>query len=257
MRLGLVTYNLANDWDIPTIIQRCKDTGFEAVELRTTHAHGVEPALNAAQRQAVKSQFANSKVRLLSLGSTCEYHSSDPETMRKNIETTKEFVKLASDAGAIGVKVRPNGFPDPSANIPQEATLRQIGRSLKECGEFAQPYKVGIWLEVHGRGTSEIPNIKAILDHAGHPNVGICWNSNQTDLKNGSVAENFELVKTAIRNVHITELCNPSYPWKELFQLLQESGYKGYCLAEIPHSSDPERLMRYYRALWLELSGSF
>lgn len=253
MRLGLVTYNLAKDWDISTIIQKCEAAGFEAVELRTTHAHGVEPALNAAQRQAVKRQFANSQVRLLSLGSTCEYHYADAEIVRKNIEETKQFVKLAADVGAIGVKVRPNGFPDPALGIPPEATLKQIGVALSECGAFAQSYGVGIWLEVHGRGTCELPNIKAILDFANHPNVGVCWNSNGTDIKNGSIKENFDLVKAAIRNVHINELYNLSYPWRQLFRLLQESGYEGCCLAEIASSSDPERLMRYYRALWLEL----
>ena len=42
MKLGLVTYNMAKDWDVPTIIKNCQDTGFEGVELRTTHAHKVE-----------------------------------------------------------------------------------------------------------------------------------------------------------------------------------------------------------------------
>ena len=42
MNLGLVTYNLARDWDLPTLIRNCEETGFHAVELRTTHAHGVE-----------------------------------------------------------------------------------------------------------------------------------------------------------------------------------------------------------------------
>jgi hypothetical protein len=30
--------------------------------------------------------------------------------------------------------------------------------------------------------------------------------------------------------------------------------YDGYTLAEIPESKDPERLMKYYRALWVALS---
>jgi sugar phosphate isomerase/epimerase len=51
--------------------------------------------------------------------------------------------------------------------------------------------------------------------------------------------------------VHITELCKPEYPWSELFARLKGIGYQGYTLAEIPASEDAERLMRYYRALWL------
>ena len=32
-------------------------TGFEVVELRTTHKHGVEPTLSEAERQRVKERF--------------------------------------------------------------------------------------------------------------------------------------------------------------------------------------------------------
>jgi len=40
------------------------------------------------------------------------------------------------------------------------------------------------------------------------------------------------------------------YPWQELFRLLREDGYRGYTLAEIAQSPEPERLMGYYKALW-------
>ena len=40
--LGLVTYNVAKDWDLDTILRLVPEAGFEGVEFRTTHAHGVE-----------------------------------------------------------------------------------------------------------------------------------------------------------------------------------------------------------------------
>src|SRR4029079_17391639 len=39
LKLGTVTYNIAKDWDIPTIIANLTEAGFDAVELRTTHQH--------------------------------------------------------------------------------------------------------------------------------------------------------------------------------------------------------------------------
>ena len=33
MKLGLVTYNLAKDWDVDTIIEKCEKSGYEGVEL--------------------------------------------------------------------------------------------------------------------------------------------------------------------------------------------------------------------------------
>lgn len=251
MRLGLVTYNLARDWDIPTIIERCRKAGFEGVELRTTHGHGVESALSEAERRRVRAQFADSGVRLVSLGSAFEYHSADPEEVRRNVEGTQEYARLAHDVGAVGLKVRPNGFVD---GVPREKTIEQIGRSLRECAEFAEGLGIGIWLEVHGRQTSELDVIRQIMEVAGHSHARVCWNSNMTDVKNGSVRESFGLVRDWIASVHINELYREEYPWRELFTLLRGIGYAGYCFAEIAESRDPERLMLYYRALWKELS---
>jgi hypothetical protein len=39
-----------------------------------------------------------------------------------------------------------------------------------------------------------------------------------------------------------------------LFSLFKAARYERFTLAEIPESKEPERLMRYYRALWQELS---
>src|SRR5262245_44050479 len=44
--LGIVTYNIAAEWDVPTILKVCKEVGLFAVELRTTHKHGVEPTIS-------------------------------------------------------------------------------------------------------------------------------------------------------------------------------------------------------------------
>jgi len=253
MKLGLVTYNLANSWDVPTIIERCRATGFEGVELRTTHAHGVEPSLGKAERRDVRKRFADSGIVLWGLGSVCEFHSDDPAVVKQNVETCKAFVLLAEDVGAKGVKVRPNGLQE-AKGIPIDKTLEQIGLALRQCGRFAADHGVEIWLEVHGPGTCHPPHIRTILDHCGHPSVGACWNSNAADVKDGSVSEYFELLRPDLKSCHINELWKPDYPWKELFSLLRKSGYDRFTLAEIPESPDAERLMRYYRALWKELA---
>ena len=52
----------------------------------------------------------------------------------------------------------------------------------------------------------------------------------------------------------VNRLADESYPWRELLALLREAGYDRFTLAEIQDSPDRERLLRYYRALWLELN---
>jgi len=252
MHLGLVTYNLAADWDIPTIIKNCEATSFEGVELRTSHAHKVEVNLSKEQRTEVKKRFGDSKVQLMGLGSAFDYHTPDQAKLRKDIEATKEYIILAEDVGATGVKVRPNGFPK---EVPQEKTLEQIGHALRELGDFARDHGQVIRLEVHGTGTSFPPNIKKILDVADHPSVGACWNSNVSDLSGQGWDYNFNLLKAKIFSVHITDLFQEGYPYRKLLAGLNEINFQGFCLAEIPASTDPLRVMKYYRALWLAYQG--
>jgi hydroxypyruvate isomerase len=87
-----------------------------------------------------------------------------------------------------------------------------------------------------------------------HASVGLCWNSNPTDIVQGSVRQYFELLRPWIRNVHINELADDRYPWRELFTLLRESGYDRYTLCECQESKEPERFLRWYSALWREMN---
>lgn len=255
-RLGIVTYNIAASWDIPTILRVCRNVGLAAVELRTTHKHGVEPSLNAAQRKEVRQRFADGGVEIWGCGTVCEFHSPDPAVVKQNIETCQRFVQLVADIGGKGVKVRPNGLP-PKANKEQtRRTLEQIGRALVPCGKAAADAGVEIWVEVHGSGTALPPNMHSIMEFCNHKHVGITWNSNASDVTNGSVAESFKLLRPWIKSCHINEL-HSGYPYRELFRLLRESGYDRVTLAEIPPTPDVasgERLMRYYKMLWTELA---
>ena len=118
---------------------------------------------------------------------------------------------------------------------------------------FAAGMGVEIWLEVHGRDTQNPPVCADIMKATRHPQVGLCWNSNPPDVVNGSVKQSFDLLRPYIKNVHINELAGP-YPYRELFALLQASGYDRYTLCEAQESKEPERFLRWYRALWTELN---
>jgi len=256
MKLGMVTYNMGKDMSVDQLIALCKAAGLAGVELRTTHAHGVEVSLSPEERADVRKKFADSGVIIAGLGSAFEYHSDNPEEVEKNVRDSIEYAKLAADVGASGIKVRPNGIPkreDP------EITLERIGKAWGKVAAAAADVGVQVRMEVHGaEQTRNLANMRKMLDYANHPNATVCWNSNASDMdEQGSIRANFDLVKHALGQVHITDIGVYQYPWQELFTLLKENNFGGFCLAEIAENPDPERFMKYYRTLFDLYTGGY
>jgi sugar phosphate isomerase/epimerase len=230
MKLGLVTYQWGKDWDCPSLIKNCTAAKILGVELRVEHAHGVEPTISAERRKEVKKMFADSGVKIVGLGTNQQYDFIEADKLKQSIEKTKEFIKLGADIGGSGVKVKPNGF---HKEVPREKTIEQIGKALNEVAKFGADYGQKIRLEVHGVETQELPNIKAIMDVANHPNVYTCWNSNDEDLIGGGLEYNFNLVKARQGDtVHVREFNVGKYPYQQLMNLFVKMDYKGWILLE-------------------------
>jgi sugar phosphate isomerase/epimerase len=255
-KLGMVTYNFAAEWDLKTLLKRCKAAKIGGIEPRTTHKHGIEPSLSKDERKAVRKQIEDSGIVLWCLGTTCEFHAVETATVQKNIDECKSWIELAHDLGAHCVKVRPNGL---QKGVDPKQTLEQIGRSLHTCGEAGKSAGIEVVCVVHGTNTQNPPNMRKIMDVANHPSVGVTWNSNATDVVNGSVKESFQLLRPFLKSCHINNLLS-GYPYRELFTLMRETGYDRWTEMEfnppLDSSSDRDNVLflSYYRALWEELS---
>jgi sugar phosphate isomerase/epimerase len=234
LQLGLVTYQWGKAMTLPELLDVCARTGFTGVELRSTHAHGVEPGMTATARDEARRRLADSPVKLVGLGSACEYHATDRAVVRRNIDETKAFVDLCAELGGSGVKVRPNGLPK---EVPVEKTLEQIGIALREVGDHAAKAGQQIRVEVHGAGTQEIPHMRRIMEVADHPHVVVCWNCNAADLAGDGFDANFTALERWMGTVHIHDLRpgKVDYPWERLFPRLRActaGGFTGWCLLE-------------------------
>lgn len=229
LAFGLVTYMWGAEWDLPTLLENCQKTGVQGVELRTTHAHKVEPTLTEAERAEVQSRFADAGITLVGIGSNERFDSPKPEELAKAIEATKAFIRLSHDVGGSGVKVKPDSWHE---GVAHEKTIAQIGKALNEVGEYAAGFGQQIRLEVHGQ-CAELPTIKAIMDIAKDENVAVCWNSNVVDLNGAGLEKNFELVRNRFgQTVHVRALDSKDYPFDKLIQLLVKSDYQGWVLLE-------------------------
>lgn len=253
-RFGLVTYNWGKDWDLPTLLKNCEAANALGVELRTTHAHGVEPDISAARRREVKALFADSPVTCLGPGSNENYDSPDPEVLKKSIAATKAFLQLSQDIGASGVKVKPNDFHE---GVEKEKTIAQIGAALHELAQFGADLGQEVRLEVHGQ-LAPPPYIEQVIKAADHPNAKVCWNSNPQDLDGAGLEANFALLRPFFgATCHIHDLSSDAYPNAQILRLLTDSGYGGWVLMEegkVPE--DPAKALADQRVIFDQLMAA-
>lgn len=248
-RLGCVTYKLLKDYDLETMIRILEATSYEGVELRTEHKHGIEPSIGQDERLRVRKQFEKSKVKLVGYATTCVYHSPDGGEREHNVQIAKQFIDLAHDTGAVGVKSRPNALVE---GVPPRVTIQNISACLRELGDYGEQKGIEVWLEVSGPGSSDPNVIAEIMKRTSHKMVGISWNSLDTDVVDGSIKRSFGLLRPWIKHVNIKELAGSSYPWRELFSLLRTTGYDRFTMCKVEENPQTERFLNWYKALWIE-----
>ncbi|HLZ07910.1 MAG TPA: sugar phosphate isomerase/epimerase family protein [Chloroflexota bacterium] len=230
MKLSLLTYNLARQWDLPKLIEVARGSGYAGIEFRADagHEHGVELARSAAERRQIRDRLEDAYLEAVCIGTGCRYESPEPKKRLEQIEQTKRFVELAADVGSTRVRVFGNNLPD---GVRRDDCVAYVGESLRTLGEFAAPFGVDVLLEMHGQ-FNYWGFARAAVEIANHPSVGIVYNCDRLDLVAGSVAATYSRVRWLIRHVHMHELTD-GFPYPELFALLNADGYSGYVSSEI------------------------
>ena len=250
MHLGLLTYNAAREWDLDTLLTKATELGFEGVEFRVDakHAHGVELERTGVERKEIAKKIAEAGLINCGLGTGCRYDSPDEAKLRESIERTKALLQLTADLGAPGLKVFGNNFHE-DQGISKEATIEQVGKAVKECAKTANDLGVELRFEMHGDFNPSEYCLK-VVELADEPSVSLIYNSDRRDVVDGSVAQTISRVRKFVKHIHMHDLVDPEYPYQEMLRIFKDSGYDGFAVAEIQASSDPERVLKYFVALY-------
>src|SRR5262249_6540250 len=141
MKLCLLTYNLAREWDLPKLIAEARRLGFAALETRADarHAHGVELELSKEGRREGRDRVEDAYLEIACIGTGNRFESPDPAARQEQIDRVKRFVELASDVGCRRLRVFGNNMPP---EVRRDEVVRYVGASLRQLGEFADPYGV-------------------------------------------------------------------------------------------------------------------
>ena len=252
MKLSIDTYVICGDMELEKLIDVAKSNGYAAIEFRAESGqkHGVEPEISKAQRREIKKKMADAGMAASCISTSVRYESPDLTERRKNIERAKQFMELAADIDCGRIRTFGNDFPRGS---DKEEVIKYVGESLREVAESSAGSGVDALLEMHGQFYYWEYCLNAVKI-ADHPNVAINYNSDSRDLVDGSVAQTYRHVAELLRHVHMHDLADPGFPYKELFQLLKDDGYDGYMSLEMGYKGgDPETVMKLYAALYREL----
>ena len=253
MKLGLLTFNMAAEWDLDEIITNCLELGFEGVEFRTQreHAHGVEVDLSAPRREDVRSKFEEAGLAICGISTGCAFDAIDRDLLEANVQEARAHLDLAADLNAGGVKVYGNK-DHVDDGVPREDTIAQIGAALGDLSEYAESLGVQVRFEMHGDFTSP-EDCNTIMELAGDgPGICLIYNCNNAfDVdESGSIEWSYRAVADRVEHVHLHDLADPAFPYLELVRLLKADGFDGWCTGELPDSPDRERVLQYFVELW-------
>ena len=248
VKLSLLTYDLARTWSLPKLIEVARSCGYAGIEFRSDagHQHSAELDRTASERRRIREQLEDAYLEAVGIGTGCKFQAPDPSERAANIEQAKRFIELAADIGSKRVRVFGNDIPP---GVKRDDCIRYVGESLRALGEFAEPFGVDVLLEMHGQ-FNYWKFARAAVEIAGHPRVGIVYNSDTRDMIAGSIAAAYAEVRTQVRHVHLHAFSG-SFPYPELFALLAADGYRGYLSSEVEEIDD--RLREEYFAVYAAL----
>ena len=105
--------------------------GYDGIEprLAARHQHGIETAIGAAQRRAIRQQVAEGDIALACLATSCKY--ADPQTVAANVAETQRCIDLAGDLGCPRLRVFGGALP--------AGVSRAQGTPPASAGRCAEP----------------------------------------------------------------------------------------------------------------------
>ena len=260
MRWVLNTYRVAQDWDVPTIIDMCRKTGHEGIEFLFdfNQKHGIEDHVSPEYVAGVAKQVEDAGLWVASLTSCSKFDDTDPAKLEENKGKAKRTIDLAAHIGCKHVRVLGDRIGDRRA---PEKTIDQVAAALSELGAYAAPSGITVSMEMHGHFID--PDLSlAVMRKVSAANVGLVFNcvwpvgaAEGWSLPAGtksikSIYEKTGKYWTAV-HTHAFERPNETDFYLEMFELLKKDGFKGFISNECAYvGPDPERVLSLYTAFF-------
>ncbi len=198
MKYAFMTFSTP-ELDLDAVLALAAELGYDGVEPRLDagHAHGVEVAADAAERQRIADAFRRGGVAPACLATSCRLAS--PDETERMIADAHERIDLAGDVGAGCLRV----FGGQIGEDSREAAIDRMTASMSALADHAGERGVRLAFETHD-AWCDPRHVAEVLERVNHPAVGANWDILHP-LRHGlaTIDESFELLKPWIAHLHI------------------------------------------------------
>jgi sugar phosphate isomerase/epimerase len=218
MKLAFSTL-CAPDWDVPTLVARAKNYGYDGVELTW-------PTSGPAD---VRGAFEHEGIEIACVASTI----SMPAGRRARVAAAAELRQLVEAAGALGcrrVRILDTMIPRGAAGISAGV---EMGRWLLPAADFAGEAGVTIVVE-NALSFRKAGQVWQMLESISHPNVAACWDVLGALRVGESPAVSVPTLNSRIQYVRLRDPRpgEAPVPVQNLLTRLRGIGYTGYVTVE-------------------------
>lgn len=249
MKLAFTTLGCP-EWDLPTIVRRAVEYGYDGVDFRGYLGRIPLPEMPEFTTQAAESAALLREAGLQVPGmSSSACVAGDPETALAEI---RAYAPLCPAFGAPFLRVFGGG--DFAEEDRDAARASAIG-TLREAASIAEDYDLTIVLETHDRWITGAL-LRPILEAVDSPRVGALWDLHHPYRVAGeSPAETWAAIGPWVRYTHVKDsrpkpAPDPGYqlcpvgegdiPLPEMLAVLRAGGYEGWLTLEWEKKWNPE-----------------
>lgn len=162
------------DWGLQQVAQMAVRSGYQGVELRFLEGEDSLWKLPVFQGRALanaKKMIADRGLYIACVGTSCRFHSPDPQERRRWVDEGRRMAELAAALGSPGIRV----FGDkiqPGAD--RDSTRDWIADGIRQLADETHDSGVEVWLETHGDFASSSETMRIIRESADST-IGVVW----------------------------------------------------------------------------------
>lgn len=271
MKLAFTTLGCP-DWNLDTVIARAREYGFDGVDFRGCSGEldiWKLPEFSTYLRDTAK-RLRSARLEVPCISSSARLLADDDEKCAKSMDNLVQSVKVGGALGAALVRVF-GGFLGPRS--PEHA-LREAAAALDTMAREAAPLGISVLVETHDDWVTG-GRLRALMDAASQPNVGVIWDVNHPLRKGGESPEaTWEACGRYVRYTHFKDtrlapdgkttvfhlVGEGDLPLRQIIDVLRRGGYDGWLTLEWekkwhPELADPEVVFPHYVRFMRTLLG--